>query len=186
MPVINRIAEFADQVAEWRRDFHTHPELEYDLPRTSGKVAELLTSFGVDELVTGIAQTGVVAVIKGRGPGKTIGLRADMDASPIIERTGKAYASQTSGRMHACGHDGHTSILLGTAKYLSETRNFDSALGHVAISASATPTTPSSSIHPSRNPAASSPGVGNACMATNSPGIRNDTKRSLMADLERR
>ncbi len=125
MPVINRIAEFADQVAEWRRDFHTHPELEYDLPRTSGKVAELLTSFGVDELVTGIAQTGVVAVIKGRGPGKTIGLRADMDALPIIERTGKAYASQTSGRMHACGHDGHTSILLGTAKYLSETRNFD-------------------------------------------------------------
>lgn len=125
MPVINRIAEFADEVAEWRRDFHTHPELDYDLPRTSGKVAELLRSFGVDEVVTGIAQTGVVGVIKGRGPGKTIGLRADMDALPIIERTGKPHASQTNGRMHACGHDGHTSILLGAAKYLAETRNFD-------------------------------------------------------------
>lgn len=125
MPVINRIAEFADEVAEWRRDFHTHPELQYDLPRTSGKVAELLASFGVDEVVTGIAQSGVVGVIKGRGPGKTIGLRADMDALPILERTGKPYASQTAGRMHACGHDGHTAILLGAAKYLAETRNFD-------------------------------------------------------------
>lgn len=125
MPVINRIAEFADEVAEWRRDFHTHPELQYDLPRTSGKVAELLASFGVDEVVTGIAKTGVVGVIKGRGPGKTIGLRADMDALPILERTGKPYASQTAGRMHACGHDGHTAILLGAAKYLAETRNFD-------------------------------------------------------------
>jgi hippurate hydrolase len=125
MPVINRIAEFADEVAEWRRDFHVHPELQYELPRTSGKVAELLRSFGVDEVVTGIAQSGVVAVIKGRGPGKNIGIRADMDALPILERTGLDYASQTPGRMHACGHDGHTSILLGTAKYLAETRNFD-------------------------------------------------------------
>ncbi len=125
MPVINRIAEFADQVAEWRRDFHTHPELGYDLPRTSGKVADLLQGFGVDELHTGIAQTGLVAVINGRGPGPTIGLRADMDALPINERTGVAYASQTPGRMHACGHDGHTAMLLGAAKYLSETRNFD-------------------------------------------------------------
>jgi hippurate hydrolase len=125
MPVINRIAEFADEVAEWRRDFHVHPELQYDLPRTSGKVAELLRSFGVDEVVTGIAKSGVVGVIKGRGPGKTIGIRADMDALPILERTGLDYASQTPGRMHACGHDGHTSILLGTAKYLAETRNFD-------------------------------------------------------------
>jgi hippurate hydrolase len=125
MPVINRIAEFADEVAEWRRDFHVHPELQYELPRTSGKVAELLRSFGVDEVVTGIAQSGVVAVIKGRGPGKTIGIRADMDALPILERTGLDYASQTPGRMHACGHDGHTAILLGTAKYLAETRNFD-------------------------------------------------------------
>jgi hippurate hydrolase len=125
MPVINRIAEFADEVAEWRRDFHVHPELQYELPRTSGKVAELLRSFGVDEVVTGIAKSGVVGVIKGRGPGKTIGIRADMDALPILERTGLDYASQTPGRMHACGHDGHTSILLGTAKYLAETRNFD-------------------------------------------------------------
>lgn len=125
MPVINRIAEFADEVAEWRRDFHVHPELQYELPRTSGKVAELLRSFGVDEVVTGIAQSGVVAVIKGRGPGKNIGIRADMDALPILERTGLDYASQTPGRMHACGHDGHTAILLGTAKYLAETRNFD-------------------------------------------------------------
>lgn len=125
MPVINRIAEFADEVAEWRRDFHVHPELQYELPRTSGKVAELLRSFGVDEVVTGIAQSGVVGVIKGRGPGKTIGIRADMDALPILERTGLDYASQTQGRMHACGHDGHTAILLGTAKYLAETRNFD-------------------------------------------------------------
>lgn len=125
MPVINRIAEFADEVAEWRRDFHVHPELLYDLPRTSGKVAELLRSFGVDEVVTGIAKTGVVGVIKGRGPGKTIGLRADMDALPIAERTDKPYASGTSGRMHACGHDGHTAMLLGAAKYLAETRNFD-------------------------------------------------------------
>jgi len=125
MPVINRIAEFADEVAEWRRDFHVHPELQYELPRTSGKVAELLRSFGVDEVVTGIAQSGVVGVIKGRGPGKTIGIRADMDALPILERTGLDYASQTPGRMHACGHDGHTAILLGTAKYLAETRNFD-------------------------------------------------------------
>jgi amidohydrolase len=125
MPVINRIAEFADEVAEWRRDFHVHPELQYDLPRTSGKVADLLRSFGVDEVVTGIAQSGVVGVIRGRGPGKTIGIRADMDALPILERTGLDYASQTPGRMHACGHDGHTAILLGTAKYLAETRNFD-------------------------------------------------------------
>lgn len=125
MPVINRIAEFADEVAEWRRDFHVHPELQYELPRTSGKVAELLRSFGVDEVVTGIAKSGVVGVIKGRGPGKNIGIRADMDALPILERTGLDYASQTPGRMHACGHDGHTSILLGTAKYLAETRNFD-------------------------------------------------------------
>ncbi|MDF2984144.1 MAG: amidohydrolase [Devosia sp.] len=125
MPVINRIAEFADEVAEWRRDFHVHPELQYELPRTSGKVAELLRSFGVDEVVTGIAKSGVVGVIKGRGPGKTIGIRADMDALPILERTGLDYASQAPGRMHACGHDGHTAILLGTAKYLAETRNFD-------------------------------------------------------------
>ncbi|MBN9316877.1 MAG: amidohydrolase [Devosia sp.] len=125
MPVINRIAEFADEVAEWRRDFHAHPELGYDLPRTSGRVAELLKGFGVDEIHTGIAQSGVVGVINGRGPGRTIGLRADMDALPINERTGVPYASQVAGRMHACGHDGHTAMLLGAARYLAETRNFD-------------------------------------------------------------
>jgi amidohydrolase len=125
MAVINRIAEFADEIVGWRRDFHRHPELGYDLPRTSSRVADLLRSFGVDEVVTGIAQTGVVGVIKGRGAGTTIGLRADMDALPINERTGSPYASLTPGRMHACGHDGHTAMLLGAAKYLAETRNFD-------------------------------------------------------------
>ena len=125
MAVINRIAEFADEIVGWRRDFHRHPELGYNLPRTSSRVADLLRSFGVDEVVTGIAQTGVVGVIKGRGTGMTIGLRADMDALPINERTGSPYASQTPGQMHACGHDGHTAMLLGAAKYLAETRNFD-------------------------------------------------------------
>src|SRR5690606_13525629 len=91
----------------------------------SARVAELLRSFGVDEVVTGIGRTGVVGVIRGRGPGKTVGLRADMDALPIHERTGKDYASLTPGKMHACGHDGHTAMLLGAAKYLAETRNFD-------------------------------------------------------------
>jgi amidohydrolase len=125
MPVINRIAEFADEVAGWRRDFHIHPELQYDVHRTAGRVAELLRSFGVDEVVTGIGRTGVVGVIRGRGPGKVLGLRADMDALPITEKTGKPYQSATPGKMHACGHDGHTAMLLGAAKYLAETRNFD-------------------------------------------------------------
>ncbi|RYE76551.1 MAG: amidohydrolase, partial [Hyphomicrobiales bacterium] len=125
MPVINRVAEFQDEIAAWRRDFHANPELQYDVHRTAGKVAELLRSFGVDEVVEGIGQTGVVGRIKGRAPGKIIGLRADMDALPIKERTDVPYASQNSGRMHACGHDGHTAMLLGAAKYLAETRNFD-------------------------------------------------------------
>jgi amidohydrolase len=125
MPVINRVAEFHPEIVAWRRDFHQNPELQYDVHRTAGRVAELLKSFGVDEVVTGIGRTGVVGVIKGRGPGKTIGLRADMDALPILERTGKGYKSQTPGKMHACGHDGHTAMLLGAARYLAETRNFD-------------------------------------------------------------
>jgi amidohydrolase len=127
MPVINRVADFAAEIADWRQDFHTHPELLYEVNRTAGKVADLLRSFGVDEVVTGIGRTGVVGVIKGRngGAGRVIGLRADMDALPIHERTGKAYASQTDGKMHACGHDGHTAMLLGAARYLAETRNFD-------------------------------------------------------------
>ena len=126
MPVINRVADLAAEVAEWRRDIHAHPELQYDVGRTAGKVAELLRSFGVDEVVSGIGRTGVVGVIKGRngGEGRVIGLRADMDALPIRERTGQPYASQTDGKMHACGHDGHTAMLLGAARYLAETRNF--------------------------------------------------------------
>ena len=126
MPVINRVAEFQAEIAGWRRDFHAHPELLYDVHRTAGRVAELLRTFGVDEVVTGIGRTGVVGVIKGAaGRGRTIGLRADMDALPITERTGKPYASSVPGKMHACGHDGHTAMLLGAAKYLAETRNFD-------------------------------------------------------------
>lgn len=125
MPVINRVAEFHSEIVAWRRDLHQNPELLYDVHRTSARVAELLRSFGVDEVVTGIGRTGVVGVIRGRGPGKTVGLRADMDALPIHERTGKDYASLTPGKMHACGHDGHTAMLLGAAKYLAETRNFD-------------------------------------------------------------
>jgi amidohydrolase len=126
MPVINRVAEFQREIAEWRQDFHRNPELQYDVERTAGRVAELLKSFGVDEVVTGIGRTGVVGVITGRngGAGRVIGLRADMDALPITEQTGKSYASTTAGKMHACGHDGHTAMLLGAAKYLSETRNF--------------------------------------------------------------
>ena len=127
MPIINRVAEYQREIAAWRQDFHRHPELQYDVTRTAERVAELLRQFGVDEVATGIGRTGVVAVIKGRngGAGRTVALRADMDALPITERTGKPYASTTSGKMHACGHDGHTSMLLGAAKYLAETRNFE-------------------------------------------------------------
>jgi hippurate hydrolase len=132
MPVINRIADFHAEIAGWRQDFHENPELQYDVHRTAARVAELLASFGVDEVVTGIGRTGVVGVIKGRngGGGRVVGLRADMDALPINERTGKPYASKVGGKMHACGHDGHTAMLLGAAKYLAETRNFD---GSVAV-----------------------------------------------------
>jgi len=127
MPVINRIAEFHDEIVEWRQDFHRHPELMFDVQRTAARVTELLQGFGVDEVVTGLGRTGVVGVIRGRTDtgGKVIGLRADMDALPITERTGKPYTSENAGKMHACGHDGHTSMLLGAAKYLAETRNFD-------------------------------------------------------------
>jgi hippurate hydrolase len=125
MPVINRIAEFSEEIVGWRHDFHAHPELLYDVHRTAARVAELLRSFGVDEVVEGVGRTGVVGVIRGRGPGRNIGLRADMDALPILERSGKPHASTVPGTMHACGHDGHTAMLLGAAKYLAETRNFD-------------------------------------------------------------
>jgi amidohydrolase len=126
MPIVNRIADFADDIAEWRRDLHAHPELLYDVTRTAATVAEKLKSFGCDEVVTGIGRTGVVGIIHGRKgkPGKTIGLRADMDALPIEEQNDLPYKSTVPGKMHACGHDGHTAMLLGAARYLAETRNF--------------------------------------------------------------
>lgn len=127
MPVINRVAALKDEITEWRRDLHAHPEILYEVHRTAGVVADKLKAFGCDEVVPGIGRTGVVGVIKGRGTGsgKVIGLRADMDALPMREMTGLPYASRTDGAMHACGHDGHTAMLLGAAKYLCETRNFD-------------------------------------------------------------
>jgi amidohydrolase len=125
MPIINRIAEFHAEMTEWRHDLHRHPELALQEVRTSGVVQAKLREFGVDEIITGMARTGVVGVIKGRGEGGAIGLRADMDALPIHEETGAAHSSLTAGVMHACGHDGHTAMLLGAAKYLAETRNFD-------------------------------------------------------------
>ncbi|WP_417673324.1 M20 aminoacylase family protein [Pseudodonghicola sp.] len=127
MPIRNRIAELQDEITAWRHDIHEHPELLYDTFRTAALVAEKLKDFGCDEIATGIGRSGVVGVIKGRqsGSGRVVGLRADMDALPILEATGLPYASKTPGVMHACGHDGHTAMLLGAAKYLAETRNFD-------------------------------------------------------------
>src|ERR1041385_186026 len=125
MPIVNRIAEFHADITAWRRDLHAHPELMYDVHRTAASVAEKLKAFGCDEVVPGIGRTGVVGVIRGRkGAGKTIGLRADMDALPIEEATNLPYKSTVPGKMHACGHDGHTAMLLGAARYLAETRNF--------------------------------------------------------------
>ena len=127
MPVKNRFAELLPEITAWRHEFHQNPELLYEVQRTAGRVADLLRGFGVDEVVEGIGRTGVVGVIRGRtdASGRVIGLRADMDALPITEITGAAHASRTPGMMHACGHDGHTAMLLGAAKYLAETRNFD-------------------------------------------------------------
>ncbi len=127
MPVKNRFAELHDEITAWRRDLHENPEIMFETHRTAAIVAEKLTAFGCDEVVTGIGRTGVVGVIKGQanGSGKVVGLRADMDALPIHEATGLPYASKVDGAMHACGHDGHTAMLLGAAKYLAETRNFD-------------------------------------------------------------
>jgi len=127
MPIVNRFADFHADITAWRRDIHSNPELLYDVHRTAEVVADKLRSFGVDEVTTGIGQTGVVGLIRGRRSesGKRIGLRADMDALPIVEATGKEYASKVPGKMHACGHDGHTAMLLGAARYLAETRNFD-------------------------------------------------------------
>ncbi|MCB2110280.1 MAG: amidohydrolase [Defluviimonas sp.] len=127
MPVKNRFAELMPEITAWRRDFHENPELLFEVHRTAAKVAGLLRDFGCDEVTEGVGRTGVVGVIRGRtdSKGRVIGLRADMDALPIREATGLDYASKTPGVMHACGHDGHTAMLLGAAKYLAETRNFD-------------------------------------------------------------
>jgi len=129
MPIVNRIAEFHPEITAWRRDLHANPELMFDVHRTAASVAEKLKAFGCDEVVPGIGRTGVVGVIRGRkdaagGRAGVIGLRADMDALPIEEATGLPYKSTMPGKMHACGHDGHTAMLLGAAKYLAETRNF--------------------------------------------------------------
>ncbi|GLO74982.1 amidohydrolase [Phaeobacter italicus] len=127
MPIKNRLAEMHGEITAWRHHLHQHPELMYDVHETAAFVVEKLTSFGITDITTGIGKTGVVAVIDGKSnnSGRVIGLRADMDALPITEATGLEYASTKPGLMHACGHDGHTSILLGAAKYLAETRNFD-------------------------------------------------------------
>jgi amidohydrolase len=126
MPIVNRVADLHADIAEWRHDLHMHPELQYDVHRTAGSVAEKLKAFGCDEVVTGLGRTGVVGVIRGKkgASGKTIGLRADMDALPIEEANDLPYKSTVPGKMHACGHDGHTAMLLGAARYLTETRNF--------------------------------------------------------------
>ncbi len=132
MPIVNRMAELHDEITRWRREFHSNPELLYDVHQTAKSVAEKLHSFGCNEVVCGIGKTGLVGIIRGNNGdnGKVIGLRADMDALPIHEQTGKPWASEIPGKMHACGHDGHTSMLLGAAKYLAETRNFE---GSVAV-----------------------------------------------------
>ena len=128
MPIVNRIADMHADITAWRRDLHAHPELMYDVHRTAAAVADKLKAFGCDEVVTGLGRTGVVGVIRGARPAaasnKVIGLRADMDALPIEEANDVPYKSTVPGKMHACGHDGHTAMLLGAARYLAETRNF--------------------------------------------------------------
>jgi amidohydrolase len=136
MPIVNRVADLQSDIVAWRRDIHANPELLYEVHRTAGLVAEQLRAFGCDEVVTGIGRTGVVGIIKGRKEAaegqvvKTLGLRADMDALPLEEITDLPYRSKNPGKMHACGHDGHTAMLLGAARYLAETRNF---AGSVAV-----------------------------------------------------
>jgi hippurate hydrolase len=125
MPIINRVADLHAEITAWRRDLHAHPELQYDVHRTASFVAEKLAAFGCDEVVQGIGRSGVVGVIRGhKGGGKAVALRADMDALPIEEANDVPYKSRVPGKMHACGHDGHTAMLLGAAKYLADTRNF--------------------------------------------------------------
>src|ERR1700752_4585346 len=126
MPIVNRVADLHEEITAWRRDIHEHPEIGFEVHRTAGLVADRLSAFGWDAGVPRVGKTGGVGVIRGRKAAdvKVIGLRADMDALPIEEATGLPYASKTSGKMHACGHDGHTAMLLGAARYLAETRNF--------------------------------------------------------------
>ena len=124
MPIVNCIAEFAEDMKAWRRHLHQNPELAFECHETAAFVVARLQEFGITEIHSGIAQSGVVALIRGRAEGPVIGLRADMDALPIEEATGVDYASLVPGKMHACGHDGHTTMLLGAARYLAETRNF--------------------------------------------------------------
>ena len=130
MPVLNRIADYADDMKRWRRHLHRHPELSFDCHETAAFIVERLHEIGVDEIHTGIARSGIVAILNGQGDGPTIGLRADMDALPIVEITGAEHASAVPGKMHACGHDGHVTMLLGAARYLAETRRF---AGRVAL-----------------------------------------------------
>ncbi|MFN3170306.1 MAG: M20 aminoacylase family protein [Hyphomicrobiales bacterium] len=131
MPVNNRLADRADTIKEWRRHLHQNPEIMYEVQETAAFVAEKLRAFGCDEVVEGLGQTGVVGIIKGsKSGGPTVGLRSDMDALPIEEETGVPHASTKPGMMHACGHDGHTAMLLGAAEHLCETRGF---AGSVAV-----------------------------------------------------
>ena len=124
MAILNSIAGFENDMAKWRRHLHQNPELGRDCYKTAKYIQERLKEFGITEIHTGYASTGIVAIIKGKASGRTIGLRADMDALPIKENTGMSYSSKNEGVMHACGHDGHTTMLLGAARYLSETKNF--------------------------------------------------------------
>ncbi|MCB1507311.1 MAG: amidohydrolase [Hyphomicrobiaceae bacterium] len=134
MPVLNTLADAKEEVAGWRRHLHAHPELMYEVHATAAYVAQKLRAFGCDTVVEGLGRTGVAALIRGHhgqggepaddGPVRTIALRADMDALPILETTGKEHASTVPGVMHACGHDGHTAMLLAAARHLAETRSF--------------------------------------------------------------
>ena len=130
MPVINQIADYFDEMKEWRQHLHANPELQFDCYNTAHFVIEKLKEFGIEEIHSGIAKTGIVGIINGKKKGGTIGLRADMDALPLTEETNHKYKSKVEGVMHACGHDGHTTMLLGAAKYLADTKNF---AGRVAL-----------------------------------------------------
>ena len=127
MPVHNRIAAFTPEMTEWRRDLHAHPELAFQEHRTSQVVADKLASWGI-EVTRGIAGTGLVGTLRAGTSARAIGLRADMDCLPMTEEGDLPHRSTVPGRMHACGHDGHTTMLLGAARYLAETRNFDGAV----------------------------------------------------------